>query len=107
MRVLVGLLALLLVGAGPAAPAEPPVVRVRLTNQAGVITLAIDVMHAPLTARNFRAYVDDGRLDGTRFFRAWRCKGAPRLGFVQGWIDTDARQRASSAIEHFFLRKER
>ena len=35
MRILVGLLALLLLGAGPAAPAEPPVVRVKLTTAAG------------------------------------------------------------------------
>ena len=90
MRILVGLLALLLLGAGPA---EPPVVRVKLTTQAGAITLAIDVKHAPLTARNFLAYVDDGRLDGVTFYRASRRKGAPQLGFVQGGIDTDARRR--------------
>lgn len=93
MRILVGLLALLLLGAGPAPPAEPPVVRVKLTTAAGVIVLAIDVRHAPLTARNFLAYVDDGRLDGTSFYRASRRKGAPQLGFIQGGIDTDARRR--------------
>ncbi len=92
MRIFVGLLAFLLLGARPATP-EPPIVRVKLTTQAGVITLAIDVKHAPLTARNFLAYVDDGRLDGTTFYRASRRKGAPQLGFVQGGIDTDARRR--------------
>ena len=76
-----------------AAAAELPVVRVRLTTSAGVITLAIDVRHAPRTGANFLAYVDDGRLDGTRFYRAARRKGAPKLGFVQGGIDTDARRR--------------
>lgn len=91
MRRLIGLLALLLLGAGPAP--EPPVVRVKLTTSAGVITLAIDVQHAPVTARNFLAYVDDGRLDGTRFYRAARRKGAAGLGFIQGGIDTDARRR--------------
>lgn len=90
MRVLVGVLALLLLGAGPA---DPPVVRVKLTTAAGVIVLAIDVKHAPATARNFLAYVDDGRLDGTNFYRAARRKGAPQLGFIQGGIDTDARRR--------------
>ena len=93
MRILVGLLALALLGASPGAPAEPPVVRVKLTTAAGVIVLAIDVKHAPASARNFLAYVDDGRLDGTRFYRAARRKGAPQLGFVQGGIDTDARRR--------------
>lgn len=77
----------------PAVAAELPVVRVRLTTSAGVITLAIDVRHAPRTGANFLAYVDDGRLDGTRFYRAARRKGAPSLGFVQGGIDTDARRR--------------
>ncbi len=72
---------------------EPPVVRVRLTTAAGVITLAIDMRHAPKTGANFLAYVDDGRLDGTRFYRAARRKGAPTLGFIQGGIDTDARRR--------------
>lgn len=91
MRWLIGLLALLLLGAAPAA--EPPIVRVRLTTSAGVIVLAIDVAHAPVTARNFLAYVDDGRLDGTRFYRAARRKGAAGLGFIQGGIDTDARRR--------------
>ena len=75
------------------APAEPPVVRVRMTTSAGVITLALDVRHAPKTSANFLMYVDDGRLDGTRFYRAARRKGAPGLGFVQGGIDTDARRR--------------
>jgi peptidyl-prolyl cis-trans isomerase A (cyclophilin A) len=76
-----------------AATAELPIVRVRLTTSAGVVTLAIDVRHAPKTGANFLAYVDDGRLDGTRFYRAARRKGAPNLGFVQGGIDTDARRR--------------
>lgn len=93
MRGPAGLLALLLLGAAPAGGGEPATVRVRLTTAAGVIVLAIDVRHAPLTARNFLAYVDDGRLDGTRFYRASRRRGAPQLGFVQGGIDTDARRR--------------
>ena len=79
--------------AGQPATAEPPVVRVRLDTSAGPITLAIDVRHAPKTARNFLVYVDDGRLDGTRFYRAARRKAAPTLGFIQGGIDTDARRR--------------
>lgn len=77
----------------PAAAPEPPVVRVRLDTSAGAITLAIDFRHAPRTARNFLLYVDDQRLDGTRFYRAARRRGAPKLGFIQGGIDTDARRR--------------
>ncbi len=79
--------------ASPAAAPEPPVVRVKMITSAGTITLAIDARHAPKTAANFLTYVDDERLDGTRFYRAARRKGAPTLGFVQGGIDTDARRR--------------
>jgi peptidyl-prolyl cis-trans isomerase A (cyclophilin A) len=87
------LLALLLGAAAPPTPREPPVVRVRLETTAGAITLAIDVRHAPKTAANFLAYVDDERLDGTRFYRAARRDGQPGKGFIQGGIDTDARRR--------------
>jgi len=93
MRLLMcAMFALLLVGAAPARPSEPPVVRVRLDTTAGAITLAIDVRHAPKTAANFLAYVDDERLDGTRFYRAARTRQAG-VGFIQGGIDTDARRR--------------
>lgn len=93
MRLLMCVLVTILVGAAPPAPPhEPPVVRVRLDTTAGAITLAIDVRHAPKTAANFLAYVDDERLDGTRFYRAARTRQAG-VGFIQGGIDTDARRR--------------
>lgn len=88
---MVGLAALLLVAAGPAAR-EPATVRVRLVTSAGNITLALDARRAPLTAANFLRYVDDGRLEGTYFYRAARRKGDPSKGFVQGGIGTDARR---------------
>ena len=76
-----------------AAPArEPPVVRVRIVTSLGPITLALDTRRAPKTSANFLAYVDDGRLDGTIFYRAARRARAPQLGFVQGGIQTDARR---------------
>jgi len=94
MRLLMcAMIALLLGGATPPHPSEPPVVRVRLETTAGAIMLAIDVRHAPKTAANFLAYVDDERLDGTRFYRAARRAGQPGKGFIQGGIDTDARRR--------------
>lgn len=86
------LIATLLGAASPAPPHDPPVVRVRLETTAGAITLAIDVRHAPKTAVNFLTYVDDERLDGTRFYRAAR-SNVPGVGFIQGGIDTDARRR--------------
>lgn len=72
--------------------AEPAVVRVRLETSAGPIVVALDTRRAPKTSANFLAYVDDGRLDGTTFYRASRRKSDPRYGFVQGGIDTDHRR---------------
>ena len=93
MRLMMAAIFVMLLGAAaPARPSEPPVVRVRLETTAGAITLAIDVRHAPKTAVNFLAYVDDERLDGTRFYRAARTQ-QPGVGFIQGGIDTDARRR--------------
>lgn len=71
-------------------------VRVRLVTTAGTITLLLDTRHAPKTSANFLAYVDDGRLDGTAFYRAARRKSAPRSGFIQGGIGTDARRMLAS-----------
>lgn len=75
-----------------AAPPEPATVRVRLVTSAGDVTLALDARRAPKTVANFLLYVDDGRLEGTGFYRAARRKGDPKLGFVQGGIGTDARR---------------
>lgn len=80
---------LALLGAAPSS--SPGVVRVQLATSDGPILLAIDVKHAPRTAANFLAYVDDGRFDGTAFYRAARSKYRSG-GFVQGGIDTDARR---------------
>ncbi|TPG42829.1 peptidylprolyl isomerase [Sphingomonas koreensis] len=93
MRFLLLLLALL---AGPLAaapsPSTPGLVRVRLVTSAGAIVIALDAQHAPKTTTNFLAYVDDGRFDGTAFYRAARRKGSPKLGFIQGGIAQDARR---------------
>jgi peptidyl-prolyl cis-trans isomerase A (cyclophilin A) len=72
--------------------AIPGQIRVKLVTSAGEIVLALDARHAPKTTANFLAYVDDGRLDGTIFYRAARRTGAPQFGFVQGGIGTDARR---------------
>jgi len=76
----------------PAAKAAPGLVRVRINTSEGAIVVALDARHAPLTTANFLAYVDDGRLDGTNFYRAARSKGAPKLGFIQGGVGTDVRR---------------
>lgn len=77
-----------------ARKAAPPtgIVRVKLDTSAGPIVIAVDTRRAPKTAANFLAYVDDGRFDGTKFYRAARAKYDPRQGFIQGGIETDARR---------------
>jgi peptidyl-prolyl cis-trans isomerase A (cyclophilin A) len=94
LRSLVSLLAafLFLVGPATAQGAKPGMVRVRMTTSVGAITLALDTRRAPETTKNFLAYVDDRRFDGTTFYRAARRKSAPKLGFVQGGISSDVRR---------------
>jgi peptidyl-prolyl cis-trans isomerase A (cyclophilin A) len=76
----------------PAAKPAAGIVRVRLVTSAGAITVALDTRRAPKTAANFLTYVDDGRFEGTSFYRAARKKIAPEFGFIQAGIRTDARR---------------
>lgn len=97
MRALAAVAAALVVAVGPAtgqganAP-TPGLVRVRVATGEGPITLALDARRAPRTTANFLVYVDDGRFDGTSFYRAARNGAAPAFGFVQGGIRQDARR---------------
>jgi peptidyl-prolyl cis-trans isomerase A (cyclophilin A) len=97
MQFRVRLLALVMAGTGvaagaspAAAPREPAIVRVRFVTAAGPIVVSLDARRAPGTVANFLAYVDDGRFEGTSFYRATRRKTAPNTGFVQGGIGTDS-----------------
>jgi peptidyl-prolyl cis-trans isomerase A (cyclophilin A) len=45
---------------------------VQLTTALGIIFLAIDTAHAPITSANFLKYVDGGFYDGGRFHRVTR-----------------------------------
>lgn len=94
---------LLLSGSAPIAAqsrSQPPpgTIRVRLNTSAGAIVVALDTRRAPRTTANFLAYVDDGRFDGTTFYRAARRGGAPRLGFVQGGIGSDPRRMLAAPV---------
>ncbi len=92
---LIAALALLLPWPAAAQTADRPApgyIRVKLETSRGTIILALDQRRAPRTTANFMAYVDDGRLDGTNFFRSARRKDAAKLGFVEGGIGTDARR---------------
>ncbi|MFC0205876.1 peptidylprolyl isomerase [Novosphingobium soli] len=72
--------------AAPAA-ARAEYVHVALTTPQGVITLALDKTHAPITVANFLRYVDGKRLDGATFYRAMHLDwGEPPAGLLQGGL---------------------
>ncbi len=78
------------------APATPPavapaedLVRVALDTSEGRIVLALDRGRAPLTTANFLQYVDNERLDGEAFYRAFKYAGG---GIIQGGITSDGRK---------------
>lgn len=73
-------------GASRAAEPVPDTARVRLETAAGAIVIELDGRRAPITAANFLRYVDEGRLDGTSFYRAAPTEGMPARGFIQGGI---------------------
>lgn len=89
-----------------AAPPPPPpavlgdTVRVAITTEAGVITLDLDHLHAPVTTENFVAYVDRKLFDGTTFYRAMRLAwGTQPNGLIQGGTQ-NMPQRTLKPIAH-------
>ena len=73
--------------AAPSAPAPvPDTARVRIETELGAIVVELDGRRAPLSTGNFLAYADQGRFDGTSFYRAARTRGSERRGFIQGGI---------------------
>ena len=92
-------LALMLPAAAPKPAPGPATVRVRMDTSMGPIVVALDLAHAPITAGNFLAYVDERRFDGTSFYRAAPGRRDPHSGFVQGGINHVA-TRAKFAIAH-------
>ncbi|MGD9812585.1 MAG: peptidylprolyl isomerase [Sphingobium sp.] len=77
----------LLLIAVPTAAREPATARVRLETSMGPIVIEVDLRRAPITSKNFLAYADQKRFDGTSFYRAARYKSAQHYGLVQGGID--------------------
>ena len=73
--------------------------RVEIDTNLGPIVIALEMKRAPITSRNFLAYVDQKLFDGTTFYRAARTSGAPKEGFVEGGIN-NAMGHALKAIAH-------
>jgi peptidyl-prolyl cis-trans isomerase A (cyclophilin A) len=77
-------------------PAEP-LPRVALQTSLGTIVIELDTARAPITAANFLAYVDQGRFEGTTFYRAMQGYGGS--GLIQGGTNQD-RERTLPPIPH-------
>jgi peptidyl-prolyl cis-trans isomerase A (cyclophilin A) len=70
----------------PPPPSKPTGPRVTLQTGAGAIIVELDPINAPLTTANFLKYVDQGRFDGTSFYRAYKLPVDRRLGLIQGGV---------------------
>ncbi len=71
-----------------------------LETERGEIVIALETERAPITAGNFLRYVDEGRLDGTVFYRAMRLDREPRPnGLIQGGTQWDPK-RVLPGIRH-------
>ncbi|MEM1196966.1 MAG: peptidylprolyl isomerase [Pseudomonadota bacterium] len=66
----------------------------------GDITIALEVERAPITAANFLRYVEEGRFDGTVFYRAMSLPREPKPnGLLQGGTQFDP-ERILPGIAH-------
>ncbi|MEM6828065.1 MAG: esterase-like activity of phytase family protein [Pseudomonadota bacterium] len=92
-------------GAGAVVPDAEPDLRyetldVILETSRGDIRIALEVERAPITAANFLRYVDEGRFDGTVFYRAMSLDREPKPnGLLQGGTQFDP-DRILPGIEH-------
>jgi peptidyl-prolyl cis-trans isomerase A (cyclophilin A) len=69
----------------PAAP-EPATVKVVMTTELGPITIALETERAPVTAGYILKHVDERRLDGAAFYRAYKITADGSIGLVQAGI---------------------
>ena len=82
-----------------AEPAVPDVAEtletttVAMETTAGTIMLELEVERAPITAANFLKYADEGRLDGTVFYRTMRLDWGDKVaGLIQGGTQYDPKR---------------
>ena len=99
-RIFLALLSCLVLAAPPAlaqtttAEALP---RVAIQTSLDVFTVEVDTVAAPISAANFLRYVDEGRFEGTTFYRAM--PGYNGSGLIQGGTNQD-RERTLPPIPH-------
>jgi peptidyl-prolyl cis-trans isomerase A (cyclophilin A) len=96
-------------GAALADQGVPPLKKgeqsVQLMTKFGIILLAIDTAHAPVTSENFFKYLDRGMYNGGRFHRATRPDNytpqppnRPAMELIQGGIDPARRDQSFPPI---------
>ena len=66
----------------PPATTPAPLPRVALETTKGRIVVELDLVRAPITARNFLRYVDNRRYDGQHFYRDCSGCGSSELYFT-------------------------
>jgi len=78
--------------------------RVLMRTGVGDIIVEIDVLHAPITAANFLAYVDRGLFDGASFYRVVRPDNQPgspvEIEVIQGGLGFAEETKALAPISH-------
>ena len=70
----------------PPAALEPVTVKVVMTTELGPITIALQSERAPVTAGYILKHVDEKRLDGAAFYRAYKITPDGSIGLVQAGI---------------------
>lgn len=65
---------------------EPVTVKVVMTTELGPITVALETQRAPVTAGYILRHVDEKRLDGGAFYRAYKISPDGSTALVQGGI---------------------
>ena len=70
----------------PPPAAAPATVAVVMTTELGPITIALETERAPITAGYILKHVDEKRLDGAAFYRAYKITPDGSIGLVQAGI---------------------
>lgn len=74
------------VSPAPPPAAAPATVAVVMTTELGPITIALETERAPITAGYILKHVDEKRLDGSAFYRAYKITPDGSIGLVQAGI---------------------
>lgn len=77
---------------GGAEASAPATVKVAMQTTLGPILLLIEKERAPITAANFLRYVDQKRLDGVGFYRAFKIGETGEYGLVQAGLQGDPKK---------------